>query len=48
MNSQLFALVLPNYPAKTREAMVRGRFAVVSAPSRGITIRARIPFHNGA
>jgi hypothetical protein len=33
---------------RERVELVGGSFAVVSAPGRGTTIRARIPFHNGA
>jgi hypothetical protein len=37
-----------NQTLRERVAMVRGNFAVVSAPGQGTTIRAQIPFHNGA
>ncbi|MGD0652283.1 MAG: hypothetical protein ABSA97_14295 [Verrucomicrobiia bacterium] len=37
-----------NQTLRERVEMVRGNFAVVSAPGQGTTIRAQIPFHNGA
>jgi hypothetical protein len=37
-----------NQTLRERVEIVRGNFAVVSAPGQGPTIRAQIPFHNGA
>jgi uncharacterized cupin superfamily protein len=37
-----------NQTLRERVEMVRGNFAVVSAPGQSTTIRAQIPFHNGA
>ena len=37
-----------NQTLRERVEIVRGNFAVVSAPGQGPTIRAQIPFRNGA